>query len=368
MSKKWFSKLSDQWGTLASELPEAPIIPTLSPSLNWATDTGGFTGGKISILFGPESSGKSLLAMMAIAHIHKNDPEAIALWFDSEFSFNAPLFKKVGGDPKRLRVKKTNRPIEIFDFIANEVAAEIQDGMPLKSIVIDSIKSIRFPVEANKKTTEDQHMGGAGSKYLGGAIKLILPVIAENQIFTFFIQQASSEIDPMKALRNPFVMTEGRALKHAADLLLEITKLDTKAGSLEEGVTIAGGNQQVGHKVRIKVKKNRLGVPARVAQFTWHYDDGVINTEQEIFDLGKSLNLIYHPVNPETGKTNAQMWQFADYSPIRGEANMLEFVRANKNVQDEIIAAANKHKSPKVEVDEYGVVIETEDTVVDLED
>lgn len=356
---KWFSKLSEDWGVVASqlEIKKSAVISTPSPSLNWATGVGGFTPGKISVLFGPESAGKSLLAMYSIVELQRRDTEALSLWVDSEFSFNMPLFLKLGGDPDRLIIKKTNKPVEIFDFIGGEVLEQLQEGMPLRCLVIDSIKAIRYPVEANKKSTEDQHMGGSGSKYLGSAIKLILPVIAKYDILTFFVQQASSEIDPMKALRNPYVMTEGRALKHAADLLLEIVKLDTKNGIVESGETISGASQQVGHKVRIKVKKNRLGVPARMAEFTYHYDRGIINQDAEVFELGKSLGVIFHPKNPETGKENVQMWQFANHPAIRGEANMLAFVQSSKDIQDQILAACYKHKDAVVEVDSDGMVI-----------
>jgi len=372
MSKnKWLTKLNDDWGVIASQLAikKPAVVATPSPSLNWATSVGGFTPGKITVLFGPESSGKSLLAMYSIVEVQRKDPEALSLWFDSEFSFNMPLFLKLGGDPDRLIIKKTNKPSEIFDFIGSDVLGKLQDGMPLKCLVIDSIKAIRYPVEQNKKSTEDQHMGGAGSKYLGGAIKLTLPVIAQYELLTFFVQQASSEIDPQKALRNPLVMTEGRALKHAADLLLEIVKLDTKAGVLEDGETISGAAQQVGHKVRIKVKKNRLGIPARMAQFTYHYDHGVIDTDEEIFELGKSLGLIYHPKNPETGKENNQMWKFSGYDPIRGEANMKTFVKSSKKVQDEIMVAAYGVKQDtKHQLDEHGVVIDDESTNFSLDE
>jgi len=159
----------------------------------------------------------------------------------------------------------------------------------------------------------------------------------------------------MKALRNPYVMTEGQALKHSADVLLEITKLDTKAGVVESGTTISGAVQQIGHKVRIKVKKNRLGVPARMAQFTWHYDLGIIDTDVEIFELAKSLGIIFHPINPETGKANVQSWQFASYDPIRGEANMLAFVKASKDLQQEILQACYKYKDAVVTIDTDGI-------------
>lgn len=351
MPNKWMSRLVADFGFVASELKsvQPKPIPTRSPSLNWATAIGGFLPGKVNVLYGPESSGKSVLAMMSIADYQKMDPEAIFVWFDSEFSFNLDLFVKVGGDPERLYVRKTNDPVKIFDFIGTEMQEMLQDGAPIRGIVIDSIKAIRYPKESNMKLTTDQKMGGTGASYLPSALKLIIPVIAQYNLLTFFIQQVTMEIDPMKALRNPYVVTEGKALKHAADLMLEIVKLDTKNTVLEKGETIAGGAQQVGHKVRIKVKKNRLGVPARVAQFTYHYDYGIIDTDTEIFELAKSLGVIFHPKNPDTGKENNQMWQFGSYPPIRGEKNMLDFVRQSKQIQQEILQKCFEYKDDPVQ-------------------
>lgn len=342
---KWLSKLDEDFGILADQVPtiEGKIVPTWSPSLNWATGIGGFKGGKISVLYGPESAGKSTLALMAIAEVQKNDPEAIFIWFDTEFSFNLPLFIKMGGDPKRLLVKKTNDPTKIFDFFAGPVLEKLQEGMPLRGLVIDSIKAIRYPKEVNKKSTADMTMGGTGSQYLPSAIKLILPIIAEYKLLTFFVQQVTMQIDPMKALRNPYVITEGMALKHAADIMLEITKLDTKAGVIEKGETIAGGAQQTGHKVRVKVKKNRLGPPARVAQFTFDYNQGIIDQGSEIFELGKAIGVIFHPVNPATGKPNPQMWQVMD-TAVRGEENAKQLVVNSKDVQDKIMDQCFKFK------------------------
>lgn len=357
---KWMSKLTSDFGMVAAELNNTlpPPVPTRSPSLNWATSIGGFQPGKVSVLYGPESCGKSLLAMMSIADYQKKDQDAIFIWFDAEFSFNLPLFIKIGGDPKRLIVRKSNDPLKIFDYIGGEMLEALQEGAPIRGLVIDSIKAIRYPKEANMKQTTDQKMGGTGASYLPSTLKLVIPVIAEYNLLTFFIQQVTMEIDPMKALRNPYVITEGRALKHAADIMLEIVKLDTKNGILESGETISGAAQQTGHKVRIKVKKNRLGAPARMAQFTYHYDNGIIDTDTEIFELGKSLGVVFHPTNPETGKENVQMWQFGNYEPIRGEANMLEFVKGSKKLQGEILDACYRHVDATTDLDADGVVID----------
>lgn len=356
---KWMSKLTADFGAVAENLNTKlpPVVPTRSPSLNWATAIGGFQPGKVAVLYGPESSGKSLLAMMAVADEQKKDSEAIFIWFDAEFSFNLPLFVKIGGDPKRLIVRKSNDPLKIFDYIGGEMLEALQEGAPIRGIVIDSIKAIRYPKEANMKQTTDQKMGGTGASYLPSTLKLVVPVIAEYNLLTFFIQQVTMEIDPMKALRNPYVITEGRALKHAADIMLEIVKLDTKNGIVESGETISGAAQQTGHKVRVKVKKNRLGAPARMAQFTYHYDQGIIDTATEIFELGKSLGVVYHPTNPDTGKMNAQMWAVGSHPAIRGEANMLAFVQGSKVVQDEIMAACFAHKDAMVQTDADGVVV-----------
>jgi RecA/RadA recombinase len=365
---KWLSKMTSDFGMLASELQEKalPAVPSRSPSLNWATSVGGFSPGKITVLYGPEQAGKSLLAYMAIADVQKSDPEAIFVWFDAEYSFNLPLFKKVGGDPKRLVYRKTNDPLKIFDYIGGEMLELLQEGAPIKGIVIDSIKAIRYPKETNMKQTTDQKMGGTGASYLPSALKLILPVISDYNLLTFFIQQVTMEMDPMKALRNPFVITEGKALKHAADLMLEIVKLDTKAGVLESGETITGAAQQTGHKVRIKVKKNRLGIPARMSQFTYHYDNGIIDTGVEIFELAKSLGVIFHPVSATSGKENTMMWQFGNYDPIKGEDNMKQFVTASSKVQEEILKACYEYKDSVVTTDAAGFVVDETD-LVDLD-
>lgn len=364
---KWLSRLTSEFGVVAESLNKGVPAPvaTRSPSLNWATSIGGFQPGKITVLYGPESSGKSLLAMMAVADGQKADKDALYVWFDAEFSFNLPLFLKIGGDPKRLIVRKSNDPLKIFDYIGGEMLEALQEGAPIRGIVIDSIKAIRYPKETNMKQTTDQKMGGTGASYLPSTLKLVVPVIAEYNLLTFFIQQVTMEIDPMKALRNPYVITEGRALKHAADLMLEIVKLDTKAGVVESGETISGAAQQTGHKVRVKVKKNRLGAPARMAQFTYHYDNGIIDTGSEIFDLAKSLGVVFHPINPESGKENVQMWQFGNYDPIRGEANMRAQVVASTKLQGEIMESCYKYKDQQVVLDAAGVVVESD--AIDLD-
>ena len=338
----WMSKLTKDFGMLADAMP-APqdhVIKMPSPSLNWAVGNGGLVEGKSICFFGPESGGKSLLMQLVMIQIQKDDPDAICILFDAEFSFNKNWFQQLGGDLKRLMVKQTNDPLQIFDKISvgGELHQMLQDGAPIKAIGIDSVKSIRYPKDVKNKTT-DQTMGGGGASYLGSALKGVLPVIREFNVTTLLVQQVYEEMDQYKKMNNPWIVPDGRALKHFCDYMLQVEKIENKQGRIEEGKNIYGGAQQIGHLIRVKAKKNRCAAPYRTAQLALSYTEGIINIANELVDLAISLNIIKHPLNEETGKVNNQMWQFAEHDPIRGEANMRTWVLGDKDIQEEIFQA-----------------------------
>jgi recombination protein RecA len=340
---KWMSKLTQDFGKIAAEMPKPAddVIPLASPSLNWAIGNGGLVVGKAICFFGPESGGKSLLMQLTLIQIQKQDPEAICILFDAEYAFNPTWFKKLGGDLERLVVRQTNDPLKIFDYMYGEMLEMIQEGAPIKAVAIDSVKSIKYPKD-NKKQSTDQTMGGGGASYLGSALKHITPVIRENNITCLLVQQVYEEMDQYKQMRNPYKIPDGRALKHFCDYMAQVEKLETKDNVIEvDKGNIHGGAAQIGHKVRVKFKKNRVGAPYRTAQFTLDYEHGIVDTGNEIFDLAKSLNVVYHPINDATGKENVQMWKFGKYDSIRGEDNMRQFVLSSLVVQKEVMAACN---------------------------
>lgn len=349
-TSKWMSKLTADFGKIAEDLP-APtdsVIAMPSPSLNWAAGNGGLVVGKALCLFGPESGGKSLLMQLILAQIQRDDPNAICVLFDAEYSFNKVWFEKLGGDLKRLLVRQSNDPVKIFDYISGEMLEMIQEGAPIKAIAIDSVKSIKYPKDM-KKVSTDQTMGGSGASYLGPALKHVTPVIRENNITCILVQQVYEEMDQYKKMRNPYIVPDGRALKHFCDYMAQVDKLETKDGVVEEGKNMVEGAAQIGHKVRVKFKKNRVGAPYRTAQFTLNYEKGIVDVGNEVFDLAKSLGVIFHPTNPETGKANPQMWKFASYDPIRGEDNMRSFVNSNTRVQAEMLESCNNANDANVE-------------------
>lgn len=336
----WMKKLEDDYAKVASSMPKPSdnVIQLPSPSFNWAVGNGGITEGKAACFFGPESSGKSLLSQLVLVELQKKHPESIQILIDAEFSFNRDWFEKLGGDLERLLVKQTNDPLEIFDWMEKDVQAMLQDGAPINGLMIDSVKSIRYPGDMKDKST-DITMGGSGAKYLGPALKGLLPIIRTYNITTLLIQQVYEEMDQYKKMNNPWIIPDGRALKHFCDYMLQVERVDTKAGRLEEGKTIAGGANQIGHKVRVKGKKNRVGAPYRVAEFSLQYDKGIVDTENEIYELAKSMGIIYHPISPNTGKPNKLMWAFKDHPHIKGEANMRQYITADTAILHEVYNA-----------------------------
>jgi len=339
-TNKWMKKLESDFAKVAAEMPKPSdsVIQLASPSFNWAVGNGGLTEGKAICFFGPESSGKSLLAQLSLVQLQKKHPESIQILVDAEFSFNPNWFKKLGGDLDRLLVKQTNDPLEIFDWLEKDVLEMLQEGAPINGLMIDSIKSIRYPGDHKAKST-DITMGGSGAKYLGPALKGLLPIIRKYTITTFLVQQVNEEMDQYKKMNNPWIIPDGRALKHFCDYMLQVERVDTKAGRLEEGTTIAGGAFQIGHKVRVKGKKNRVGAPYRVAEFTLQYDSGIVNTEEETYDLAKSLGVIYHPVSESTGKPNNMMWAFGSHDHIKGDTNMKHYITSDKAILEEVYEA-----------------------------
>lgn len=361
---KWMSKLEGDFAKVAASMPKPSenVIQLPSPSFNWAVGNGGITEGKAVCFFGPESSGKSLLSQLALIEIQKKHPQSIQILVDAEFSFNPDWFEKLGGDLKRLLVKQTNDPLQIFDWLEKDVLEMLQEGAPINGLMIDSVKSIRYPGDIKAKST-DLSMGGSGAKYLGPALKGLLPIIRTYSITTILVQQVYEEMDQYKKMNNPWIIPDGRSLKHFCDYMLQVERIDSKAGRIEEGGTIAGGAHQVGHKVRVKGKKNRVGAPYRVAEFSLRYDTGIVDTESEIYELAKSMGIIYHPITAATGKPNNMMWAFKDYPHVKGEANMKQFITADQKILHEAYEACLSADDAMVAVRNQTVVT----TDIDME-
>jgi hypothetical protein len=179
-----------------------------------------------------------------------------------------------------------------------------------------------------------------------------MPPIKEFNITTAFIQQVYEELDQYKMMTDPYKIPDGRALKHACDYMLEVTKVENKDGRIEEGKTLVNKvkKAQVGHIVQVRLKKNRVGAPAKIARFKLHYDRGIIDTVEEIYNLAKSLDVLFHPINDATGKINNQLWQFGNYEPVRGEAEFKKWFESDAKIYEEAYAACCAVDEDKIQV------------------
>jgi len=357
-TKGWLKQLTKDFGKLSEDMPKPSdqVIKLDSPSFNWSTGTGGIPVGKAVCFYGGENSGKSLLMQLVFASIQKEDPDAICVLFDTEYSHSPEWFTKLGGDSSRLIVRQSNDPKKIFDFIIGEMYQMLQDGAPIRAIGIDSVKNIAYPKDIKNNTT-DLTMGGGGASYLGPTLKRVMPVIREHNVTTILVQQVYEEMDQYKAMSNPYKLPDGRALKHFCDLMIQVDRLDTKDGRIESGENMVGGKQQIGHKIRLKNRKNRVGAPYRVAEFTLNYKSGIVDLHNEIVSLAISLGVVSHPISETTGKPSIQLWQFSNYPPVRGEENFRKWVKDNVDIYEDLVIACNG-------VDDDAILAERNNTLI----
>ena len=300
MPSKFLSKLQKDSDKLRIGSREEWVAHFPSPGINYLFGkTQGMKAGYTAMLYGPPKSGKSLLAFAAAGQLHKNDPEAIVLHFDTEFRDNVDTWVKAFGiDKDRFITFQTNNPTDIFDYIANDVKAMLQEGEKIKMIIIDSLAMIRYPKEANKEVSTDNVMGDAGS-YLSGAMKLILPVIRQFKIATILCQHVRANMDPNSAKYRPFIVPGGFALKHSVEYWILATKIESKDTKVfDSGRKDGSGNEiQTGHMIRVKMEENSLGPQNRSVEVALSYTDGIVNQSEEVATLAVNMGIVERPNN-----------------------------------------------------------------------
>jgi len=283
------------------------------------------------------NSGKSLIAQLAIASMHKEDPEAWALWYDAEFSFDSQYASKLGIDLKRLMVVQSNKPSDIFDHFVDQILPMLQDEepFPLKIMVIDSIKSIRGPKEADKDSVEAQIMGDL-SQLLQKAFRKIIPPIKQNKILLICVQQVSEEFDQTRVMQgHKWHVPSGMALKHASDYMILVEKVENKASKIfdETHKGISNLPIQLGHIIRCKVEKNRVNCPHLVAQFRLQYGVGVVDTELEVCELAVNIGVVNRPTQAA--------YEFEGIKVV-GIANFVNKVKKDPKLYNALVEAINK--------------------------
>jgi RecA/RadA recombinase len=283
---------------MAGERPSF-VVSTDSPGCNYLFGKrGGLEAGTSMLLYGPPKAGKSLLAYDFCGKFLRDNPHGDVLYFDTEYRDGINKWQDAFQiDRERFIHRKTNNPTEIFDYIAKDLQALLQENEKFKPmIVIDSLAQILYPKEANKESSDKFVIGDAGA-YLPGAMKMITPVIRKYKIPLILCQHVRANMDPNTAKYKPYIIPGGWGLKHNVESWVLVEKINAKdSKSFNEGVQDgAGNNIQTGHMIRVKMEENSNGPQNRAVEVNIDYVKGIVDTHVEIAELAKNMGLVERP-------------------------------------------------------------------------
>ncbi len=306
-------KLSKLEGAVVDSYnPHEHVIRTASPSVNFLFGKGhGLPRGLTLALGGPPKGGKTLLCNAFTGQLHRDDPEAMVVKFNTEFrekgQGTAEERQRIWGiDPNRYMTYEVNSPMLIFDRIEKDLAAACEEGMPLALVIIDSTSGIQGRRAMNADTIETQQIGDLALT-LGEGFKRILPVQRKYNFAVILTCQIRAEMDMLEQKRgNKFKMQLPLAVQHYAEYFAYVEPNRNKEGRTDlsgkefrdaaQG-DIADNSEQTGHKIRVKMKDSSCGPKGRLAEFTLDYRTGLVNLHEEVFLLGKHRGIFETPNN-----------------------------------------------------------------------
>ncbi len=252
------------------KVEDVPVISTGSVALNMALGVGGYPKGRIIEIYGPESSGKTTLAIHAMAQAQKQG--GIAAIIDAEHAFDRFYAEKLGVDVENLLIAQPD---------SGEQALEIADDLICSSavdlVVIDSVAALTPKAEIEGLMGDNKV--GLQARLMSQALRKLTATINKTQTTCIFINQLREKIGVM--FGNPETTTGGNALKFYASVRLDIRK----------GNAIKDGEEILGNQVRVKVVKNKVAPPFKKAEFDLMFNEG-ISREGELIDLGEQQGII----------------------------------------------------------------------------
>ena len=249
---------------------DVQVIPTGSVTLNLALGVGGYPRGRVVEIFGPESSGKTTLAIHAMAEVQKQG--GIAAIIDAEHAFDRFYAEKLGVDTDNLLIAQPDsgeQALEIADKLISSAAVDL--------IVIDSVAALTPKAEIDGEMGDNRV--GLQARLMSQALRKMTATINKTQTTCIFINQLREKIGVM--FGNPETTTGGNALKFYASVRLDIRRVSA----------IKEGDEVIGNQVRVKVVKNKVAPPFKKAEFDLMFDEG-ISRSGELVDLGVAKGIL----------------------------------------------------------------------------
>lgn len=299
------------------QVEDVEVIPTGSLALDAALGVGGYPKGRIIEIYGPESSGKTTLAIHAIAQAQKEG--GIAAFIDAEHAFDRFYAKKLGVDVDELLIAQPDngeQALEIADQLIRSSAIDI--------IVIDSVAALTPKAEIEGDMGDNKV--GLQARLMSQALRKLTSTISKTNTTCIFINQLREKIGVM--FGNPETTTGGNALKFYASVRLDIRRV----------TTLKDGDTPIGNQVRVKIVKNKVAPPFRKAEFEITFGEGISHVG-EIVDLGVELGII---------KKSGSWFSYGETRLGQGRDAVKRVIKDNPELTAELeekIAAALKERN-----------------------
>ncbi len=285
--------------------PPVEVIPTGSVALDAALGVGGLPRGRIVEIYGPESSGKTTVALHAVANAQRNG--GIAAFIDAEHALDPEYAKKLGVDTDALLVSQPDtgeQALEITDMLIRSGALDI--------VVVDSVAAL-VPKAEIEGEMGDSHVG-LQARLMSQALRKLTGALSSSGTTAIFINQLREKIGVF--FGSPETTTGGKALKFYASVRMDIRRIET----------LKSGSDAVGNRTRVKVVKNKMAPPFKQAEFDILYGEG-ISREGGLIDLG-----VEHGVVRKSGA-----WFTYEGDQLgQGKENSRQFLKDNPDLAAEI--------------------------------
>jgi recombination protein RecA len=278
------------------------VISTGSISLDAALGVGGFPRGRINEIFGPESSGKTTIALQVVAEAQKKG--GIAAFIDVEHALDPGYAKKLGVDVDNLLVSQPD-----FGEQALEITSHLISSGQIDVLVVDSVAAL-VPKSELDGEMGDSHMG-VQARLMSQALRKLTGSVSKSRTCLIFINQIREKIGVM--FGNPETTTGGRALKFYSSVRLDIRRI----------AAIKDGDVVVGNRTKVKVVKNKVASPFREAEFDIIYGEGV-SKEGDLLDLGVAQNLV---------EKSGSWYSYKSDRIGQGRENARQFLKDNADIR-----------------------------------